>query len=226
MAFKEQTKNWEPIVLSHVSAVIVQVHEFLINLLSELCPDEDARSRLWESLLEKFQEKYTAAMSRAVWLLNVERLGIPITENATFDKNVRKQRDWRVQLKARARAKTFEKKTLKGWSESENAVPVTDISSMLSDLDETRNDLYDKLQSYYMIARERFVDVLCQQVIYHDLLYGPESPLFVFSSKFVLEIETRVLDRMIGETAEAKRRREETKRLEKMLVEAAKTLRM
>ena len=40
----------------------------------------------------------------------------------------------------------------------------------------TRQDIHDVLHEYYKIARDRFVDVVCQQGVDHCLLPGPRSP--------------------------------------------------
>lgn len=68
-------------------------------------------------------------------------------------------------------------------------------------------DILDVLTSYYKVARKRFVNALCRQVISHFLLDGDQSPLRVFSPDLVMGLDDKLLEKIAGEDAERKDRR-------------------
>ena len=87
--FKEQTKKWEPLVMQHVSQAILVVHHFVSELILEICPEDQVREALWESvLLEELCASYKQAMGHAKFLLDIEREGNPMTYNDVFTKKV------------------------------------------------------------------------------------------------------------------------------------------
>jgi hypothetical protein len=63
------------------------------------------------------------------------------------------------------------------------------------------------LTSYYKVARKRFVDAICRQVISHFLLDGDQSPLKVFSPDLVMGWDNNLLEMIAGEDVETKDRR-------------------
>ncbi|KAL4982799.1 Dynamin central region-domain-containing protein [Aspergillus falconensis] len=73
-------------------------------------------------------------------------------------------------------------------------------------------DILDTLMSYYKVARKRFVDIVCQQVIHHFLLETDDGPLRIFSPDLVMSLSTEQLEMVAGEDAESKRRRNILKR--------------
>ncbi|KAL2016469.1 hypothetical protein VTK56DRAFT_3490 [Thermocarpiscus australiensis] len=86
-----------------------------------------------------------------------------------------------------------------------NGKPVT-LNNYFSDrLDHARGnryqDVYNILQSYYNVLRKRFVDVVCQYVVYHFLLDSEGSPLRLFDTKLVLGLSEEKLDAIAGEDA-------------------------
>jgi hypothetical protein len=76
-------------------------------------------------------------------------------------------------------------------------------------------DLHDILESYYKVARKRFVDVVCMQGTDHHLITGPNSPLKLFSPAFVIDMSTEQLEEVAGEDIALKRKR---KQLQKELL--------
>lgn len=61
--FKEQAEKWENLVLSHVSRVIVVVHDFIVKVLQATITDKTVREALWEDVLfERLCQTYQRAM--------------------------------------------------------------------------------------------------------------------------------------------------------------------
>ncbi|KAL4763653.1 uncharacterized protein BDW70DRAFT_148432 [Aspergillus foveolatus] len=73
-------------------------------------------------------------------------------------------------------------------------------------------DILDNLMSYYKVARKRFVDIVCQQMIHYFLLETDDGPLQIFSPNLVMSLGTEELEMVAGEDAESKRRRDILKR--------------
>jgi hypothetical protein len=95
--FEEQSKKWEPLVLSHTDKAIALVHDYISRLLDELCPETQVRDRLWDTLLmDKLRDAYCRAMNHARFLLIVERGHRPMTFNNQFTENLRKKRSERM----------------------------------------------------------------------------------------------------------------------------------
>ncbi|KAL3436880.1 P-loop containing nucleoside triphosphate hydrolase protein [Aspergillus tetrazonus] len=86
-------------------------------------------------------------------------------------------------------------------------------------------DILDTLMSYYKVARKRFVDIVCQQVIQYFLLETDDGPLRIFSPDLVMSLGTEELEMVAGEDAESKRRRDILKREIENLEAALKILR-
>ena len=86
-------------------------------------------------------------------------------------------------------------------------------------------DILDTLMSYYKVARKRFVDTVCQQVIQYFLLGTDDGPLRIFSPDLVMSLGTEELEMVAGEDAESKRRRDILKREMENLEAALKILR-
>lgn len=81
-----------------------------------------------------------------------------------------------------------------------------------SNLKHTVDDLHDILHSYYKVARKRFVDVVCMQATDYFLVTGHDSPIQVFSPKFVSDLTNEQLEAIAGEDLVSKRKREDLKR--------------
>ncbi|KAL1848164.1 hypothetical protein Daus18300_013678 [Diaporthe australafricana] len=175
--FEEQSEKWEPLVLSHISNTIALVHEYIFQLLTELCPDK--------------QKKRSERMS-----------------------------------------KTFEAMAISSpWSDrndSERYVPMSKIGKHAVDKDNGQQvceDILDTLMSYYKVSRKRFVDVICQQVVFHLMLEGDGSPLKVFDPELIMNLDTEQLEQIAGEEVESKYQRHVLKREMESLEAALKILR-
>ena len=71
----------------------------------------------------------------------------------------------------------------------------------------TIQELHDILQSYYKVARKRFVDNLRMQAGDHFLISGPNTPLKLFSPDFVAGLKPHELEEAAGEDRHLKRQR-------------------
>ncbi|KAL1866037.1 hypothetical protein Daus18300_006938 [Diaporthe australafricana] len=220
--FKEQSRRWEDLVMSHVSDAIVLVHHFISELLSYICADKQVMTQLLDSiLLEKLQESYRRSMDHARFLLQIERERNPITYNHYFNAELQKGQGKRFQESLRHLA------TVSADSQGP-VIPLKSLSNLnitKSNPEQVREYLHDVLESYYKVSAKRFVDVICQQVIDHFLLNGKDSPLHVFSTDLVFDLNANVLEIIAGEDQATKQERERLDREIKQLEEAMLVLR-
>ncbi|KAK2037735.1 interferon-induced GTP-binding protein Mx2 [Colletotrichum somersetense] len=222
--FEEQSEKWEHLTLSHVSNVIVLVHEYIFQLLTELCPEKQVRDNLWNTiLLDRLVNSYQRAMSHSRFLLDIERGGTPNTFNHYFNANLQKKRCERM-------TKTFSAMAVASpWGDDkEQYVPMSKIGQHAVDKDNGQQvceDILDTLMSYYKVSRKRFVDVVCQQVIFHLLLEGGGSPLKVFDPELIMDLDHEKLEQIAGEDAESKHQRQALEREIASFQEALKVLR-
>ena len=93
-------------------------------------------------------------------------------------------------------------------------VPVDDIvkNHPMSNTDHMVRDAHDILQSYYKVARKRFVDNICMQGAAYHLVTGPGTPLKLFSPTFVASMTDEQLEDVAGEDAILKRKRAHLKK--------------
>ncbi|KAG8160026.1 hypothetical protein KVR01_010663 [Diaporthe batatas] len=228
VVFEEQSEKWEPLAFSHVSNTIALVHEYIFELLTELCPERQVRDNLWNALLlDKLIDTYQRAMSHTQFLLDIERGGTPNTFNHYFNANLQKKRSERT-------FKTFEAMAIRApWNDDdeeicERYVPMSKIGKHSVDKDNEQQvceDIVDTLMSYYKVSRKRFVDVVCQQVVFHLLLEGDGSPLKVFDPELIMNLDDEQLEHIAGEDVESKHQRYVLKREVESLETALKVLR-
>ncbi|KAM7197752.1 interferon-induced GTP-binding protein Mx1 [Naviculisporaceae sp. PSN 640] len=177
MTFKTQTEKWE-----HIA-----------------CPDQRARTEIWNQvLLEKLQDAYQKAMDHANFLIDVERSGTPITLNGYFADRLDQARGDRFQSRIKKMAQVAEGEGPGRWFLSQAMLDKASLSKSGNDQNTCR-DVHDILQSYYSVSRKRFVDTICQQVVYHYLLESKESPLRLFDTKLVLDMSDEQLEGIAGE---------------------------
>lgn len=107
----------------------------------------------------------------------MEREGTPSTVNHYFNANLQKKRNER------------------------QAVVDRDNTQQVCE------DIADSLASYYKVARKRFVDSVCQQVVNHFLLNDKESPLKILSPDLIMGLDDEQLGAIAGEDAVLKHQR-------------------
>ncbi|KAI1470781.1 P-loop containing nucleoside triphosphate hydrolase protein [Daldinia caldariorum] len=229
--FKEQSKNWKNITLDYVKRVIWIVHHFIFEAIKESCPDERVRDELWNGfLLEELQKAYREAISRVMFLLEVEHDGQPLTLNHYFNDALQRAQSGRLvdaikELGSETSIRAPEGSTNK----YENGIFLThaqlhNLSFNMANSEHVQEYMHDILKSYYKVSRKRFVDVVCQQVVNYDLLHGKCNPLKIFNTEMVLELTDEQLDAIAAEDIPVKRRREKLERDISSFQEAWKVL--
>ena len=94
----------------------------------------------------------------------------------------------------------------------------------MSNLQHVVQDIHDILQSYYKVARKRFVDNVVKQCTDHFLVTGPKTPLNLFSPRFVSELASENLEHIAGEAPRIKKERAQLSKEISSLNEAKKIL--
>ncbi|KAF3062278.1 Interferon-induced GTP-binding protein Mx [Daldinia childiae] len=232
--FKEQSKKWKPITLDYVSRVIWAVHHFIVQALETTCPDERVREELWSGyLLEELQKSYREAMDKAKYLLSIEREGIPLTLNHYFNDTLQKAQSGRL-VSNIEKLGTEENLGMPDDNgvivKSEPGIHLTwaqlkNFSFNMANSQYVQEYMHDLLKSYYKLSRKRFVDVVCQQAVNHHLLRGEGSPLQIFSTRMVLNLNEDQLDMIAAEDAPIKVRREKLGHAIEQFEHALKVLR-
>ena len=201
--FAEQSRAWGFYAHRHVTKVICSIHRFNHKVLQHCCNDEILCEKLWEKIAQHLLSSYKQALQQVSFLVKVERHGNLMTTNHYFAENVRKSREARLKRKFEA---------LNSWStegsEREPLLRLKDILGVVvSNDDHTIQDLHDTLKSYYKVARKRFVDAVCLQAVDHFLISGENSPLWIFSPRFIGNLSDAELNHLAGEEDETLNRR-------------------
>jgi hypothetical protein len=102
--------------------------------------------------------------------------------------------------------------TVSGYGEVVKLDHMGQPSNRLTNSKYTVCDLHDILESYYKVARKRFVDNICMQAGDRFLVTGPDAPTKVFSPSFVSGLTDEQLDTIAGESAATRRKRGELTR--------------
>ncbi|OTA63763.1 hypothetical protein K449DRAFT_33215 [Hypoxylon sp. EC38] len=231
--FKEQSKKWKPITMCYMNQVVSTVHHFIVEAISEICPDDRVRDELWNGyLLEELQKSYRRAMDHAKFLLDIEREGVPMTQNHYFNDSLQKAQSSRLvaSMEKLGMENNIETKDEHGNVVKNEAAVVlnrtqlNNLSFNMANSDYVREYMHDILKSYYKVSRKRFVDVVCQQAVNHYLLAGEGSPLKIFSTQMVLNLNEEQLDMIAAEDAPVKVHREKLGRDIKNFEEALRVL--
>ncbi|KAF4973657.1 hypothetical protein FSARC_135 [Fusarium sarcochroum] len=226
--FKEQSKKWSGMARGHITNAILIVHHFISNVLDHCCQDPAIREELWNFLVDDLQMRYKRAVDHTEFLLKVEFEGRSITYSPFFNKSLADNRSQGENL-----AKVAETSVKGGYWSHKNSP--TELATYVRSAIERRpkpttlaticQDIHDVLLTYYDIARSRFVDVVCQQVIDHFLLDADDGPLTVLSDQVVFHMTPEQLEAIAGEDMLSKDRREKLTRDVSNLKEALKVLR-
>lgn len=202
-----QSKNWERLTSDYVADVIYLVHDFIHSLLLHVCSDERTRTGLAQILNDLIIVKYTAALEHAKFVLEVERCGTQLTHNHYYNDTLQslRQAKYKKNMEAHAVEMYSEWKTGK----SQKCIPISTLSQVTSmgNLEHSVADIHMVLQSYYKVARKRFVDVLCMQVTDHHLMKGQASPLRLFDPMWITTLSDEQLEDVAGEDQASKRLR-------------------
>ena len=206
MAFAEQSRNWVPLTKVYMSRIIVALHRFIVAALRSVCLDEEARGQLWAAILESLVERYQKAVGQANLLMEVERRKPPYTLNRRFNQLRSEARGRRITELLRPKAR----KDTKQYGGVQDMVNLDDIAyaaEKKGNVKQLQDEIHDILESYYGIALERYLDNVFQLAVDYQLLYGPCSPLKLFTPEWVVDLEPNQLEAIAGETKAAKKRR-------------------
>lgn len=185
-----------------------------------MCPEEQVRKNLWDTLLvHKLCEAYRQAMRHAHFLLEIERGAKPVTYNHYFNNVLQKKRAERV--------KSMYEDLVTVNKSGQKFVSFESLGQRAANKDNSQQvceDIFDSLESYYKVARKRFVDVVCQQVVHHHLLEGAQSPLHIFGPDLIMGLSPEQLEAIAGEDAQTKRQRQGLEREVERLEAAVKVI--
>ncbi len=103
-----------------------------------------------------------------------------------------------------------------------SVIRVSDMvhSNPLSNDEHTIHEIHDILLSYYELARKRFVDNVRMQVADYFLVTGPDTPLKLFSPRFVAAMSNEQLEDVAGEDGRTRQQRANLEREAKVLENA------
>jgi hypothetical protein len=85
---KKQSSKWPGLALGYVSDIVAITHNFIKRLLSFICTDDHVTTELLATLADGLVKRYIRALDHARFILNVERMGTPITLNRDFTENL------------------------------------------------------------------------------------------------------------------------------------------
>jgi hypothetical protein len=207
--WQEQSKNWEDLTFAYIADIIFFVHDFTCKALAHVCPEEGVRAGLWSVLQERLVDGYRAAVEHVRFIIRVERFGTPLTMNRCFTENLQKCKVGRLE---KLLGKHAEPQGAP-WHQGNKFVLLDRIkqSMAIDNSEHTIQDIHDILESYYNVARERFVDIVCMQGSDFYLLTGPTSPLRIFGTAFVSGLSAAQLDLIAGEDISTKQLRKSLK---------------
>ncbi|KAJ4326279.1 hypothetical protein N0V84_003145 [Fusarium piperis] len=223
--FKEQSKKWSPMARAHVSNAILIVHHFIRSVLGACCLDDSIRDELWNFLIDDLQERYRRAVNHTEFLLEVEFEGKSITYSPAFDKKLHSTKFAQVEGLGKEIESVIQMSNDLPTAGQEARKAVEERFGESDDLASTCRNIHDVLHTFYDFARTRFVDVVCQQVIDHFLLYAHNGPLTVLSEELILQMTPENLEAIAGEEMCDRDRREKLTQDIANLKEALKILR-
>ena len=198
---KAQTVRWTSLALGYISDIITLAHNFFKLLLKLVCPDDRARNAILATLMDHPLCGYKGAYKLVEHLLRLERSGTPITLNHYFNDPLQKKREERMR-------ENFSTQDIDIAGHGP-MVRVGDAKAAqnMSNKEHTVRDLKDILESYYTVARKRFVDAVCLQAADFCIVTGPATPLKCFSPTFVTKLTPEQLEEIAGEDGAVRRRR-------------------
>ncbi|KAJ5742564.1 uncharacterized protein N7511_011296, partial [Penicillium nucicola] len=199
---KKQSLKWISLANGYIGDIITIVHAYIANGLRQVCTDRKVSENLLSFLMDKLLERYQSAIEKVDFLLFVERSITPMTLNHYLNDNLEKCRQKRANsIQAK---KAFD-------SPEGKVVRVNDLNHHrnMGNAEHAVQDLQDILESYYKIARKRFVDNVCMQATGYYLTQGPITPLGLLSPSLVSSLDREQLDSIAGEDFTLKRKRDQ-----------------
>ncbi|KAH8689272.1 hypothetical protein GQ44DRAFT_799690, partial [Phaeosphaeriaceae sp. PMI808] len=181
--------------MHHVLNVIDGPHRCVHDLLKCICLDQSVHRRIWDHFKPILMLSFKAALEHTQLLVDVERHGYPITLDHYFAQNIIKSRKQHLERSLM---------NMKAWRIGDDSrqplLRVEDVlNSYASNEEQTTEELADILRSYHKVARKRFADNVCKQVIDHILVCSKQGPLQAFSAELVGKLSAEGLDRLVDE---------------------------
>ncbi|EFR05207.1 interferon-induced GTP-binding protein Mx1 [Nannizzia gypsea CBS 118893] len=203
---KEQSKKWDLLALGYISDIMVMTHSYVLCLLEAICIDERIKSGLMSVLMDGLLERHSKARDQVVFLLSIERAGLPATLNEGFSLDLQTRRQER--LNSAEEQKLMQKVILVPTTYT-NGMPVRSPEPMSrkNNSDHVIHELNDILSSYYSVARKRFVDNVLLQAAHYMLVTGPDTPLRLLSPSYILSLSEEQLENIAGEDPSTARKR-------------------
>ncbi|KAH8695836.1 hypothetical protein GQ44DRAFT_694830 [Phaeosphaeriaceae sp. PMI808] len=201
VSLKTQAEKWHDFALGYISDVITFVHHFIVKVLHRVSPSDRVRNGIIGLLTTSLEKKYRKAMDHTRFLLDVELNGTTATHNHYFNEVLQKRRQER-------HSRRLEGRSFNDCTHG-HVIRMDDLIAThpLNNADHTVTEIHDILNSYYKVARKRFVDSVRMQVADHHLVIGPETPLALFSAVFVSAMSTEQLEEVAGEDVSVRRQR-------------------
>ncbi|KAL7921857.1 P-loop containing nucleoside triphosphate hydrolase protein [Trichoderma austrokoningii] len=224
LAFAEQSSKWGDVTNIYMTRVILTIHRFIVAALESVCSEDHVRNHLWASIIDRVIESYKMATDQASLLIKVEQRKQPYTLNRQFAQALSKARGHRITELLRPTAM----KDARQYGGLQYMVKLDDIAKAAEgkrNVEQLQEDIHDILQAYYSLAADRFIDNVFQLAVDYCLLHGPSSPLKVFTQEWVINLEPEELERLVGETKLAKKRRQRLAKKIEDLSNALKILR-
>lgn len=168
--------------------------------------------RLFATMVPQLVASYEHAMKQAVFLVELETQRKPYTLNHYFNSNMQKIRGLKI------------KDQLEPHKDSHGDVSLQKIPTVMenkSNVEYMRAEIRNILRAYYKVASKRFVDYVYYQAVDHCPLSGPDSPLLLFSEKWVLDLDDKKLASIASENQQITDRRA---RLEKKVQDLKKAV--
>ncbi|KAG9234025.1 dynamin GTPase [Amylocarpus encephaloides] len=215
----EQSKNWERLTLTYIADIIFFVHDFIYKALAHVCHDEGVRSSLWSVLQKNLFDGYGRAINHVRFIIQVEKFGTPLTTNHYYNENLQK-------CKTRRAAKLLGKYATSQDSHKPGKLDQIIQPTAMDNSEYVIQENHDILESYYKVAKKRFVDTICMQGSDFYLLTGPTSPLRIFGTEFVSKLSSSELDFIAGEDVSTTQLRGSLKKQIAALKEGEKLIRM
>ncbi|KAF3015151.1 hypothetical protein E8E15_003066 [Penicillium rubens] len=198
---RKQSVKWPILARGYISDIISVVHAFIRQALEVVSKNTQISTKIMSLLMDDLVEKYKQAISKVEFLLRIERDGTPLTLNHYFNDNLEKCRQKRMYS-------TAAKNSIDNCKHGE-VVRLSDLAHQhhMSNIEHTVRDIHDILDSYYKVARKRFLDTVCMQAADYCLVTGPEAPMKLFSPSWVNDLSNERLEEIVGEGRALKRRR-------------------
>lgn len=87
---KKQSSKWIGLALGYGSDVVTITHTFITKLLASICTEEHVTRELLSALMDGLRRRYVKALDQVQFLLDVERMGTPMTLDNHFNDNLEK----------------------------------------------------------------------------------------------------------------------------------------